>query len=196
MTPDYDEEARKLFKQLNLDATGSTKNSAYNDADAVWAHPETRATFFIGNISIASDKKSLLAKRIQNIVNCQDSGSENCFETDPAFSYLRFPISDWQRYRGTRTEQGLLAYMSPLFKWIDSKLEKGENVMVHCLAGAHRAGTAGTAYVMYKTGLPADSAVAAVKRCRPFVEPIYDFKDLLKRLETALASAGDGGLES
>ena len=29
----------------------------------------------------------------------------------------------------------------------------GENVLVHCLAGAHRAGTAGVIAVMYLTGL-------------------------------------------
>eukprot|EP00747_Dinoflagellata_sp_TGD_P206791 gnl/TRDRNA2_/TRDRNA2_80447_c0_seq1.p1 gnl/TRDRNA2_/TRDRNA2_80447_c0~~gnl/TRDRNA2_/TRDRNA2_80447_c0_seq1.p1 ORF type:complete len:215 (-),score=43.94 gnl/TRDRNA2_/TRDRNA2_80447_c0_seq1:16-660(-) len=185
---DYDDEARKLWKRLNLPDKGDSRGSAYNDADAVWAHPKTQAKFFIGNISIAENKSALLAKGIRNVVNCQEQGSENFHEADPSFSYMRFPITLWQRAPGTQTEAGLLEYMAPLFTWIDGKLEKGENVMVHCLAGAHRAGTAGTAYVMYKTGLDAKSAVKAVKAIRPFVDPIYDFAELLRRLEGGLKS--------
>ena len=31
---------------------------------------------------------------------------------------------------------------------IENALENGHNVMVHCLAGAHRAGTTGISYMM------------------------------------------------
>mmetsp|Transcript_690 Transcript_690/g.2187 ORF Transcript_690/g.2187 Transcript_690/m.2187 type:complete len:201 (+) Transcript_690:29-631(+) len=184
--PDYDEEARKLWLTLNLPDSGSSTGSAYNDADAVWAHPETKAVFYIGNISIAQSKKDLLAKGIRSVVNCQEAGSVNFHEGDPVFTYKRFPISHWQRDPQTQTDEGLLLYMENLFQWIDARLEKGENVMVHCLAGAHRAGTSGVAYVMYKTGFNAHQALAAVKSIRPFVEPIYDFATLLKRLERAM----------
>ena len=37
----------------------------------------------------------------------------------------------------------------PLFDFVDSKLGAGESVLIHCLAGAHRAGTAGTACLMH-----------------------------------------------
>merc|ERR1712146_484243 len=134
---DFDEEARKLFRQLNLPETGCTANSAYNDADAVWAHPRTGATFYIGNLNIAATKDALLAKGIRSIVNCQEAGSENYHEADSSFSYQRFPITLWKRQRGVGTDTGLLEYLAPFFDWVDARMERGENVMVHCLAGAH-----------------------------------------------------------
>eukprot|EP00929_Paragymnodinium_shiwhaense_P115080 TRINITY_DN83699_c0_g1_i1.p1 TRINITY_DN83699_c0_g1~~TRINITY_DN83699_c0_g1_i1.p1 ORF type:complete len:194 (-),score=44.51 TRINITY_DN83699_c0_g1_i1:69-650(-) len=184
--PDYNQEARDLWKRLNLPDDGSSTRSEYNDADAVWAHPETKATFYIGNACIAENKDALLEKGIRNIVNCQEEDSKNFHEGDPSFSYLRFMITYWQDQPGVRTDEGLLTFFKPYFDWVDERLSKGENVMVHCLAGAHRAGTAGVAFVMYKTGLDAASAVKAVQAQRPFVEPIYDFKDLILRLQKAM----------
>lgn len=184
--PDFDEEARKLWRRLNLPESGPELGSRFNEADVVWAHPKTRALFFIGDISIASSRESLREKRITNIVNCQEEGSENFFEKDPALSYYRLPITHWQDAPNGRSAMGLLCYLAPFFGWVDERLARGENVMVHCLAGAHRAGTAGTAYVMYKTGLGAKDAVKHVQACREIVEPIYDFADLLRILERSL----------
>merc|ERR1719223_1093570 len=123
------------------------------------------------DISIASSRESLREKRITNIVNCQEHGSENFFESDPELSYYRLPITHWQDAPSGRTPNGLLCYLAPFFDWVDERLARGENVMVHCLAGAHRAGTAGTAYVMYKTGLSAKDAVRHVQACREIVDP-------------------------
>jgi protein-tyrosine phosphatase len=41
-----------------------------------------------------------------------------------------------------------LRFFAPVHKFIDESLEKGNNVMVHCLAGAHRAGATGVSYMM------------------------------------------------
>jgi protein-tyrosine phosphatase len=155
----------------------------------VYRHPNG-ACFFIGNQSIASNKEALKNLKIFKIVNCQEPQAKNVHENDPYFEYMRpnFSISLWQYNPKNRTPEGLLEYMSNLFQWVDQRLDKGHNVMVHCLAGAHRAGTAGTAYVMYKGGLDKKSALTAVQACRPFVDPIYDFKDLLEILEVALRS--------
>ena len=47
------------------------------------------------------------------------------------------------------TPQGTLLFFSKVFAWIDHQVQAGRNVLVHCLAGAHRAGTLGVAYCMY-----------------------------------------------
>jgi len=187
---DYDDEARKLFEKLGLPPDGSNRSgSSYNDADVVYRHPNG-ACFLIGNQSIASNKEELTRRKIFKIVNCQEPQAKNVHENDPHFEYYRgnFSISLWQYNPKNRTPEGLLEYMGNLFQWVDERLNKGHNVMVHCLAGAHRAGTAGTSYVMYKAGLDKKSALTAVQACRPFVDPIYDFKDLLEILEVALRS--------
>ena len=58
--------------------------------------------------------------------------------------------------------------------------------MVHCLAGAHRAGTSGVSAVMRFMRLSAPQAVMYVKERRPIVDPIGSFPDLLRKLEKAL----------
>lgn len=46
------------------------------------------------------------------------------------------------------TVEEILAFIKPAHDFIDRALEGGANVMVHCLAGAHRAGTTGVSYMM------------------------------------------------
>ena len=78
----------------------------------------------------------------------------------------------------------VLAFFAPLFGFVDEELG-GAGVLIHCLAGAHRAGTAGTACLMHLCGLrapghrggPGGGAV---------IDPIYDFKQLLEMLDGAL----------
>ena len=65
-------------------------------------------------------------------------------------------------------------------------LRAGGNVMVHCLAGAHRAGTSGVALAMYYLRLSAIQGTMFVKERRPIVDPIGSFPELLKRLDAAL----------
>ena len=54
---DYNEEAQKLFKLLNLDPSGAASEDSisrgYRDLDAVWQHPTTGAKVFIGNQTAA-----------------------------------------------------------------------------------------------------------------------------------------------
>ena len=57
---------------------------------------------------------------------------------------------------------------------------------MHCLAGAHRAGTAGIAYLMHACKLDRIKATAMAKAARPVINPIYDFRDLLVKLELGL----------
>ena len=51
--------------------------------------------------------------------------------------------------------------------------------MVHCLAGAHRAGTAAVLAVMFLARLESGPALAAVQRARPVVQPIGGLAELL-----------------
>ena len=68
-------------------------------------------------------------------------------------------------------------------------LHPGHNVLIHCLAGAHRAGTSGVAYVMHSAGLPLAKALAASKARRACINPICGLVKLLQLLERAEASA-------
>ena len=59
----------------------------------------------------------------------------------------------------TLTPEGLLRFFEPVHSFIDKALASGHNAMVHCLAGAHRAGTTGTSYMMRAAKLDKKNAV-------------------------------------
>jgi protein-tyrosine phosphatase len=46
------------------------------------------------------------------------------------------------------TAQGVLKFFEPLHAFIETALQDGKNVLVHCDLGAHRAGTVGVSYMM------------------------------------------------
>lgn len=85
---------------------------------------------------------------------------------------------------------GVLEFYKPLFVFVENALKSGKNVMVHCLAGAHRAGTSGISCAMYFMNLKALPAVDYVRKRRPIVDPIGSFPELLVKLEAALGTAG------
>jgi len=64
-------------------------------------------------------------------------------------------------------------------------LAAGKSVLVHCRAGAHRAGTVAVALVMHMSNMSARDAVKSVKRCRPVVSISGSFWDVLKHLDAA-----------
>ena len=47
--------------------------------------------------------------------------------------------------------------------------------MVHCLAGCHRAGTSGIAWLMFKEKLNVEDGVRLAKSRRSQIDPIGDF---------------------
>mgnify|MGYP000677864853 CR=1 FL=1 len=70
---DYDEEARKLFRQLNLppDGDASRGRSMYNNLDAIYRHPKSGGVVYVGNISAARSADILRKNNISRVVNCQ-----------------------------------------------------------------------------------------------------------------------------
>jgi hypothetical protein len=66
-----------------------------------------------------------------------------------------------------------------------SCLERGENVMIHCLAGAHRAGTGAVSFMMRQSGLSYEDARKVARKCRPVIDPYGQLEGLLHSLEKA-----------
>jgi protein tyrosine phosphatase len=103
-------------------------------------------------------------------------------------------IANWQsagksdyRDRGAAAQ---CAFIEKMFSWVDGALDGGGSVLVHCLAGAHRAGTTGILLLMHKTGVGAEQATAAAKAARPIIDPIFDFVDCLSMYERNRQPAG------
>ena len=62
--------------------------------------------------------------------------------------------------------------------------------MVHCLAGAHRAGTTGVSYLMKKGQMKYLQARMLAKKIRPVVDPFAGLEELLNTLEAAYLKHG------
>ena len=115
---------------------------------------------------------------VTHVVNCTDNMPQ-FHERDtkePKITYLRFPTSFWMQHerklpefirresprhmpaRHTRAlepnHRHCVCALAALFEFVDGALAKGESVLVHCLAGAHRAGTTGCMLLMYKVRTP------------------------------------------
>ena len=75
--------------------------------------------------------------------------------------------------------QQIVDFLKTLFAFVDGALAKGESVLVHCLAGAHRAGTTGCLLLMYKHSLNGQDAIKAAKTLRPIINPIGNLPGLL-----------------
>ena len=113
------------------------------------------------------------------------------FRADPSFKYLEYPIGLWRSTLSMSPKPAKTqAYFEPLFTFVDTELAAGNNVLIHCLAGAHRAGTAGVACLMHLCDLEPSQAITIAQTARPAINPIGDFPKLLAALHKA-RRAGD-----
>ena len=95
------------------------------------------------------------------------------FAKDPAFKYLAYPIGLWrQKLSLSPKPAATLQYFEPLFRFVEGELAEGNNVIIHCLAGAHRAGTAGVACLMHLADLDRATATTIAQTARPAINPI------------------------
>eukprot|EP00993_Chasmostoma_nieuportense_P003878 NODE_4575_length_768_cov_9.290172_g4416_i0.p1 GENE.NODE_4575_length_768_cov_9.290172_g4416_i0~~NODE_4575_length_768_cov_9.290172_g4416_i0.p1 ORF type:complete len:190 (+),score=36.86 NODE_4575_length_768_cov_9.290172_g4416_i0:109-678(+) len=176
---DFDDEGKKLMSRL------TANRERYQNLSAIWHHP-SGGVLYVGNHTAAQDRAGLVERNIYHIVNCQESTAPNYHEKDPLFTYLRFPISSWWSGRRMDTEADTVQYFCPYFTFVDEALQAGQSVLVHCLAGAHRAGAAGVAFHMRATRSDYRTSLEAVKQLRPIVNPMGHLETILLKLEKAL----------
>lgn len=187
----YDDEAHKLFQQLNLEPALA---SHYANLNAIWKHPtDGGGSVYVGNVTAASNRQTLQERNIVAVINCQDATSKNYFQDDPQITYHRFVISELAWKVSYEQRDGGAGGITPMnggfqqsFDFIQTHIEQGGSVLIHCLAGAHRAGTVGTAWIMYQTGKDVQDALALAKKCRPIINPFGLLLELLSYLESEL----------
>lgn len=161
-------------------------SSLHHDADVLYADESTGGRVWVGNQTAAEAPVSRLAARgIECVVNCTDDLPN--FHEGGAARYLRFDIAMWHRHTDG-TDGSVQRFVAPFFAFVDAALARGASVLVHCLAGAHRAGTAAVLLLMHKHGWDAASAIAAAKTLRPIINPIGHLPGLLHRYEQARTS--------
>jgi hypothetical protein len=183
---DFDNEAKLLFESLGLDASGQghVHHDKYCSINQIYSGGEGKGTIFVGNKNAASTRAMLKKDSITHIVNCTKL-LPNYFEAEAGMSYLRFEINLWmQRVNGT--PESILHFLKPFFDFVDRAVDSGRSVLVHCVAGAHRAGTAGCLLLMHYHQLAAKDATTCMRSLRPVTEPKGALLQLLERYEQAV----------
>lgn len=105
---------------------------------------------------------------IKYVVNC--TGNIPNYH-EGKLEYLRFEVANWMS-RPIGEHKQVAAFFAPVFDFIRTAVHQGDSVLVHCLAGAHRAGTTGVASLMYFARMSsAQQAIIAAKTMRPVIEP-------------------------
>lgn len=105
-------------------------------------------TIYVGNQTAAENLSLLRAHGIKRVVNCTFGESKIPNYHAGKLDYHVFPVSHWQLYING-THSSVLSFTNPVFAFIEEAIERGDSVLVHCLAGAHRAGTTGVACLIH-----------------------------------------------
>ena len=151
----------------------------WNDMDAIYKHPIGKGTIFVGN-KIAAENLTLLKElKITRVINCTLDNLKVPNFHEKHFKYYNFAIRNWHKYI-TSANSKILEFIYPVFRFIDTAIENGESVLVHCSSGVNRAGTLGIASLMYYENLDVATAISKMKTLRPIVNLRRNFKGKLK----------------
>ena len=154
----------------------------WNDIDAIYKHPIGKGTIFVGNKIAAQNLTLLKQLKVTRVINCtfDNLSVPNFYEKH--FKYYNFAIRNWHKYI-TSANSKILEFIYPVFRFINYAIENGENVLIHCYLGAHRAGTLATASLMYYENLDVASAISKAKTLRPIINPTGNLKKFLYKFE-------------
>lgn len=171
--PDFD----ALGKQIARSTYGR------NELSSIWKHPETGAEMFVGNQNAAHKRSLLTTYDITHVVCCLEQ-PHRIF--DGEIIYFHFPIAMWRGCDNANTVKGVARIFAPLLGYVATTLEQGNSVLLHCVAGAHRAGTCGIACLMHLSGMDAARATIHAKARRQVIDPIFDLASLLQMIQLAI----------
>ena len=147
------------------------------------------ARVYQGGYMRANDIECLKQLRIGLVVNCTHN-----IEAPPwhgqsdAPKWLRFPIAG-RIFDATRRGNLVLPYFERFHALVSSAIQAGDNVFIHCRAGAHRAGTCTAAYAVMALGLTPTQAVREVSKQRRVTQVTGDNMWLLLALYGELHEA-------
>ncbi|KAL0577895.1 hypothetical protein V5O48_004090 [Marasmius crinis-equi] len=122
---------------------------------------------FIGNLASAKAPEVRERLGITHILSvCQDFHS-----TGP--NHLSICVADSEY-------EDILIHLPKACKFIQSALDEGGRVLVHCVMGVSRSTTVLAAYLMQSRRISPTAALRIIQKCRPCVLPNYGF---LKQLD-------------
>ena len=125
-----------------------------------------QTSVYQGGRDIPGDEDWLLAQNIKLVVNCTSNIAMPAWVGHPSMpNWVRFPVTS-AITRRDRSVGNLSSFWGPLWKGVDQAKEAGGSILIHCNAGAHRAGLVGSSVAMRELGLQPKDAVVHVRNRR------------------------------
>ena len=144
---DYDKAAAELFKELGIDPEAPCEEDCLNP---VYKNV-SGGVVYVGDQRAAKNSRILDRLNIHSVVNCTHNMKN--WHSDK-YRYLNFPVGKWKQFCAAG-EKDLKEFLCPLFSFLEDNLQSGGSILLHCLAGAHRAGITGVLALMYFNKIPA-----------------------------------------
>ncbi|KAI0716371.1 hypothetical protein C8Q76DRAFT_647342 [Earliella scabrosa] len=119
---------------------------------------------WVGDLPSALDTDNLRAQKIRSVLSAM-RGRVSIHET-----FIRHQIN----IDDTETAD-ILQHFVPSITFIQSELDKGYGVLVHCQAGMSRSVAIVAAYLMVTQALDPDGALEVIRKARPDVQPNEGF---------------------
>jgi len=178
-TVDFDLEGARILD--NISPLVGKKNF-----NVIWTHPKSGAKLFVGSEVVAFSRETLIENGITRLVVCYDQDTAGPFDGEAEFNYLYFPIGQWKSAKTSVTSsEGVARICAPAIGFVEEELSNGNSVLVHCLAGCHRAGTTGIMCLLYFCGMDCRMAICAAQAARPSIEALSHLKIILRRASRA-----------
>lgn len=134
-----------------------------------------KSHLYLGSFENSWDLEQLKNKNIKYILNVS---KDLPFIMDALFVKKRIAVED--------DSNEMLIHFQDAFSFIDSALEKNENILVHCYAGMSRSTTLVAAYLIHKFKWTTKQSLEFLSEKRPIAKPNEYFLKQLDSYETEL----------
>jgi len=142
---------------------------------------EIQPGLWIGSEGDSQNPKFFPKNNIGFVVNCTKNIP---FLKLPGVDCYRIPIDD-----APRENDVILSHFPVVVLSIDTVLQRGKGVLVHCRAGMQRSAATVAAYLMFKYNLSCKNAIAAIKSQKTETFwPVPTFAHALSAYEKQLAT--------
>ena len=152
--------------------------TAYQPRPVTTGPSKIEANLYLGCYADALNQAVLAELGVTHIINVT-ADLPNVFEGQPGLAYMRIPVND-------TFAQRISDYFESALAFIEAAHASGGVVLIHCMAGISRSATITLAYMMTKTRMTCDQALASLLQRRSIVGPNLDFMCALLRLEKQL----------
>lgn len=130
---------------------------------------EVLPSLWIGDLPSALDTDTLKEKNICSVV----SAMRGRVTLHDAFNKHQINIDD-------DDDEDVLVHFLPAIAFIQTELDNGRGVLVHCQAGMSRSATIVAAYIMYSRHIDCEAALEIIRKARPSIEPNAGFVQQLE----------------